>query len=109
MSCFKWFIRCNLLLIIWKWFHVKLKFTIMNKADVFLCVGEKIDELILAGFKPFFHYSGHVNYFSVYIYKENDCKNLGRILDLDSYNFDNIGEWLQAFQNAANLLMLQKA
>lgn len=101
--------HAKLLLITCEWFHVKLKYTIMNLADLFLCVGEKCDELVEAGIQPFFHYSGHVHNFNVYCYRDNVINVDQIILDTNRFNFKTDGEWLQAFQNSANLLILEKS
>ena len=77
----------------------------MKLADVFLVIGEKCEELREANFAPYFHYNGSVSFFNFYVRPMPFIAGDARLLDIDSLDFESVGDWMQACLNASNLLM----
>jgi hypothetical protein len=80
----------------------------METQDLFLVFGEKCQELKEAGHTPFFRYSGHVNFYNFDVYRGKYQKRKKVCISLSSYEFENIGAFLQECLNKSNLLMLGK-
>ena len=91
-------------------FHVeqfnKLDSHIMEIADIFLVLGEKVQELQESGFTAFVSYFGHTNSFYFYCYDGVWSLNKPRVLNLYSLDFESIGDFIEAIQKQSNLLML---
>lgn len=78
----------------------------METQDLILAIGEKVQELQTAGHHVFFSYSGHVDCYNVYCYAGKWSSGKIRAFDFNSHKFESLGSFLQAFQNRANLLIL---
>lgn len=81
----------------------------METVDVFLTLGEKIQELIDSGNDAFFEYFGHIDKFSCTFYFGKWAASKEPYFYAHQAYKETNGDFVQKVQNAANLLMLKTA
>lgn len=77
----------------------------MERADEFLVIGEKVQELEEAGYNCFVFYYGNVFNLVILVMENPLSEDPGMLIKLSLCDFDAFGDFLEEFQKRANCLI----